>query len=89
VTVTKYARIRRRCHEQRKRNSNSRPSGHEPRAEYGRILGDLVTTYQLGDNLIPDAALAALAIEHGVTLISTDTDFSRFRGPQWENPLQP
>jgi predicted nucleic acid-binding protein len=37
--------------------------------------------------LIPDAALAALAIEHGVTLASTDTDFARFRGLRWENPL--
>jgi predicted nucleic acid-binding protein len=38
-------------------------------------------------NPIPDAALAALAIEHGVTLASTDTDFARFRGLRWENPL--
>ena len=38
-------------------------------------------------NLIPDAALAALAIEYGVTLISTDADFARFRELRWENPL--
>jgi predicted nucleic acid-binding protein len=38
-------------------------------------------------NLVPDAALTALAIEHGVTLASTDTDFARFRGLRWENPL--
>jgi uncharacterized protein len=31
--------------------------------------------------------LAALAIEHAVTLISTDTDFARFRDLRWENPL--
>jgi predicted nucleic acid-binding protein len=33
--------------------------------------------------------LAALAIEHGVTLYSTDTDFARFKALSWENPLQP
>jgi toxin-antitoxin system PIN domain toxin len=58
-----------------------------PGPEYSRIFGDLIRTYGLAGNLIPDAALAALAIEHGVTLISTDTDFARFRGLRWENPL--
>jgi uncharacterized protein len=38
-------------------------------------------------SLIPDAALAALVIEHGVPLASPDTDFARFRGLRWENPL--
>jgi predicted nucleic acid-binding protein len=37
--------------------------------------------------LVPDAHLAALAIEHGLTLCSTDGDFSRFPGLSWENPL--
>jgi uncharacterized protein len=60
----------------------------EPGPEYRRILGDLITTHQLRGNLITDAALAALAIEHGVTLISTDTDFARFRDLRWENPLR-
>lgn len=59
----------------------------EPGPEYSRILGELITTYDVRGNLIPDAALAALALEHGVTLISTDTDFARFRQLQWENPL--
>jgi len=31
--------------------------------------------------------LAALAVEHGLTLYSTDTDFARFRELRWENPL--
>jgi uncharacterized protein len=31
--------------------------------------------------------VAALAIEHGVPLASTDTDFARFREVRWENPL--
>lgn len=38
-------------------------------------------------NLIPDAHLAALAVEHGCELISTDSDFSRFPGLKWRNPL--
>jgi uncharacterized protein len=38
-------------------------------------------------NLVSDAHLAALAIEHGSTLYSTDTDFSRFPELQWINPL--
>jgi predicted nucleic acid-binding protein len=40
-------------------------------------------------NLVPDAHLAALAIEHGLTLCSTDGDFARFPGLRWINPLQP
>ena len=60
----------------------------QPGPEYPRILGELLRTHQVRGNLIPDAALAALAIEHGVTLVSTDTDFARFRGLRWENPLR-
>ena len=39
-------------------------------------------------NLMTDAHLAALASEHGCELISTDTDFSRFPGVRWKNPLK-
>jgi predicted nucleic acid-binding protein len=35
-----------------------------------------------------DAAIAALAIEHGATLCTTDRDFARFAGLKWRNPLQ-
>jgi hypothetical protein len=59
----------------------------QPGPEYQRIYGELIHTHQVRGNLIPDAALAALAIEHGVTLASTDTDFARFRELRWENPL--
>jgi toxin-antitoxin system PIN domain toxin len=38
-------------------------------------------------NHVPDAHLAALAVEHGLTLCSTDGDFARFPGLRWENPL--
>jgi hypothetical protein len=36
---------------------------------------------------VPDAHLAALAIEHGAVLCSTDNDFARFPGLHWRNPL--
>jgi len=38
-------------------------------------------------NLVSDAHLAALAIEHNGVLYSTDTDFARFRGLKWKNPI--
>lgn len=38
-------------------------------------------------NLVTDAHLAALAVEHGCELLSTDADFSRFSGLRWRNPL--
>ena len=42
----------------------------------------------LSGNLIPDAFLVALAVEHGLTVYSTDTDFARFDEVRWENPLR-
>jgi uncharacterized protein len=38
-------------------------------------------------NLIPDAHLAALVGEHGLTVISTDADFAKFRDVAWLNPV--
>jgi len=40
-------------------------------------------------NLVSDAHLAALAVEHNCVLYSTDTDFARFRGLKWKNPIAP
>jgi predicted nucleic acid-binding protein len=39
-------------------------------------------------NLVPDAHLAALAVEHGLLLCSTDGDFARFPDLRWEDPLR-
>ena len=39
-------------------------------------------------NLVTDAHLAALAIEHGAILESSDHDFGRFAGLRWEDPLR-
>jgi hypothetical protein len=51
------------------------------------VLGKLLSRIGGGPNLIADAHLAALAIEHGLTLCSTDGDFARFPGLKWLNPL--
>jgi predicted nucleic acid-binding protein len=40
-----------------------------------------------GAKPIPDARLAALAIEHGLDLCSTDGDFARFDGLRWVSAL--
>ena len=39
--------------------------------------------------LVADAQYAAIAIEHGCTLVSTDSDFDRFPGLRWRHPLRP
>ncbi len=52
------------------------------------FFGALLQSGGVQANLIPDAHLAALAIEHGLTLCSTDGDFARFPGLRWENPLE-
>lgn len=59
----------------------------QPGAGYAQILGDLLIAYDIRGNLVPDATLAALAIENGISLVSTDTDFARFGELRWENPL--
>ena len=58
-----------------------------PTARHEDVLGSLLRRYQLRANLVSDADLAALAIEHGLTVCSADTDFARFTDVRWENPL--
>jgi toxin-antitoxin system PIN domain toxin len=53
------------------------------------ILRELLAAPWMTSRLVPDAHLAALAVEHGLTLHSTDGDFSRFPRLRWENPLAP
>ena len=52
-----------------------------------RILGDLVVRLGVTGNLLTDAQLAALAIEHGIPVVSADSDFARFPEVTWINPL--
>jgi len=58
-----------------------------PTEQHRKVLDRLFLRSDLRGNLIPDAHLAALAIEHGLVLCSTDGDFSRFSELRWENPL--
>lgn len=60
----------------------------EPGERHREILGELLTSPGVQANLVQDAHLAAVAIEHGLTLCSTDGDFARFSDLRWENPLQ-
>lgn len=53
-------------------------------AQYQLITGQVAVT----GNLVPDALLAALALEHGLTVISADTDFGRFPEVRFRNPLR-
>lgn len=57
-----------------------------PAERHPRILADFLAAETRSD-LVMDAHLAALALEHGLVLCSTDRDFSRFAGLRWENPL--
>ncbi len=55
--------------------------------EHARVFGELVLRHEIRGNLVPDAQLAALALEHGLSICSTDTDFARFPEIRWHNPI--
>jgi hypothetical protein len=59
----------------------------QPSPQHHRVLLDLLLPIGTGGNLTSDAHLAALAIEHGAELCSLDSDFARFPGLNWRNPL--
>jgi len=56
-----------------------------PGARHRDILGRLLIAGDLRGNLVTDTHLAALAIEHGTTICSFDSDFARFDGLHWIN----
>ncbi len=58
-----------------------------PSPHHLRVLRELILPLGTGGNLTSDAHLAALAIEYGAELCSFDTDFARFQGLKWRNPL--
>jgi len=60
----------------------------QPTQGHWKILRQLLEEGQASGNLVSDAHLAALAIEHGCELASTDSDFSRFPRLKWNNPLR-
>ena len=59
-----------------------------PTERHQEILAPLMSSAEGRANLVPDAHLAALAVEHGLVLCSTDGDFARFDGLQWVNLLK-
>jgi len=58
-----------------------------PGARHWEIFVRLCRVAGVKGNLIPDAYLAALAIESGSEWITTDRDYSRFPGLRWRHPL--
>jgi uncharacterized protein len=58
-----------------------------PGPNHAQLLGGLIARYEVRGNLVPDAQLAALALEHGLLVCSADTDFARFTDVRWENPV--
>lgn len=52
------------------------------------LLGQLICDLDLRGNLVSDAILAALCLEHGLTIVSADSDFARFQNVRWLNPVQ-
>ncbi|MGV0871485.1 TA system VapC family ribonuclease toxin [Mycolicibacterium sp. XJ879] len=57
-----------------------------PTARHGDVLHGLLAQLGTGGNLVNDAHLAALAIEHRASIVSYDSDFSRFDGIRWTTP---
>ena len=68
----------------------SRPNavGVSPGPRHWDIFARLCSTAVVRGNLVPDAYLAALAIESGSDWITTDRDYSRFPGLRWRHPLE-
>ena len=67
------------------------PASWQPAAGRGHreILRSLLVGKDLRAGLVTDAVLAALAIEHGLTVVSADSDFARFPEVAWVNPVAP
>jgi hypothetical protein len=58
-----------------------------PTERHPEVLERLLIGSQAVGDLVSDAHLAALAVEHGLTLCSADKDFTRFEALSFENPL--
>ena len=59
----------------------------QPAARHWAIYEQLCVAAGAKGNLVSDAFIAALAIESGCELITTDRDFARFPGLRWRHPL--
>lgn len=61
----------------------------EPTPRHFDLIEELLGPIGAGGNLVPDAHLGALSIEHGAELCSFDRDLARFSGVRWAEPLMP
>jgi uncharacterized protein len=59
----------------------------QPTENHWTIFQKMLRKGNATANLVSDAHLAALAVEHNCVLQSTDRDFARFRGLKWNNPI--
>jgi toxin-antitoxin system PIN domain toxin len=59
----------------------------QPTEHHWKIFQQMLRAGNATANLVSDAHLAALAVEHNCVLQSNDTDFARFRGLKWRNPI--
>lgn len=57
-----------------------------PTARHADVLSGLISGVGTGGNLVNDAHLAALAIEHHARIVTYDNDFGRFDGVRWDTP---
>jgi toxin-antitoxin system PIN domain toxin len=59
----------------------------QPTRRHFPLMAELARTGKVRGPMLMDAHLAALAIEHGATLCTTDRDFARFKGLRLEDPI--
>jgi predicted nucleic acid-binding protein len=59
-----------------------------PGSHHFQIFREAVASAGIGANLVTDSQIAAMALEYGAELHSNDSDFSRFPGLKWLNPLK-
>ncbi len=60
-----------------------------PGPDHLSIFEQLCRESDAAGKLVGDAQHAAVAIEHGCTMVTTDSDFDRFPGLRWQHPLRP
>lgn len=58
-----------------------------PGPGHRQLLSRLLREHDLRGNLVMDAVLAAYCLEHGLAIVSNDSDFARFGELRWINPL--
>lgn len=59
-----------------------------PGKAHEQCLHDVCSSGEASGNLVPDAVLGALALEHGAEVVSFDRDFARFPGVRWSVPTR-